>query len=176
MDYIYKVSLLGDEFTGKTSLLIRFIKDEFSSRYKATLGADFLEKKFTTNDISDLKETDEIKMTIWDMAGQEAFKAMASIYLEGSLGLILVFDLNDPKTFESLDDWLKTSKEICENPEIIVVGNKNDLEQKVSDEDIKEFEQRHNIPIILTSAKEDINVNDVFKTIAKRIYQKNSKK
>ena len=173
MDYLFKIALIGDEYTGKTSLLVRYIENTFSPQYTTTLGADFLDKTFKKEDlpkISDkLDKNDKITITIWDMAGQQTYRDVAKLYLDGALGIVIVFDVNDHKTFESLDKWIEVSNEICPNTEIIIVGNKDDLERKVSDEELEQY-RREGYNLILSSAKEDTNVDNMFEKITQKVF------
>ncbi|UYP47715.1 hypothetical protein NEF87_004000 [Candidatus Lokiarchaeum ossiferum] len=171
MEFKCKVSLIGNERVGKTSLILRYINNTFSEEYMTTLGADFVDKNYTRDDIGILKGNDSFNLVLWDMAGQSHFKDVASIYCEGSAGIIIVFDISDKESFEALPDWIQFADKVAKDALRIIVGNKTDLPMAISEAEIKKMEKRIKTPIRLVSAKmnleeEDSNVQDVFTTMA----------
>jgi small GTP-binding protein len=172
MKYSFKLSLIGDEFTGKTSIILRYIKNTFLSEYKATLGADFVDKIYNSKNMPELEKNTTISATIWDMAGQAHFKDIASIYLEGSMAILIVFDVNNPKSFENLPKWKKLRDDICPISDIVIIGNKCDLENLIPDSEIEEMEKTLGTKIIFGSAKTNENVLDIFADVVRKIYQK----
>jgi Ras-related protein Rab-11A len=122
VDIIYKIILVGDTGVGKTKILTRYTKDEFSFDSKTTLGVEFGSKIYNIND-------NIIKLQIWDTAGQERYRSITCAYYKGSAGAIIVFDVARKETFENVDRWHEdimrcADKDIC----IILIGNKCDLE------------------------------------------------
>ncbi|PKK17584.1 ras-related protein Rab-13 [Columba livia] len=95
--------MLGDSGVGKTCLIIRFAEDNFTSTYISTIGIDF---KIRTVDIDGKK----IKLQVWDTAGQERFKTITTAYYRGAVGIILVYDITDAKSFENIQNWMKSAK------------------------------------------------------------------
>ena len=157
-DYLFKVLLLGDSGVGKTSLILRYTDETFNSKLVNSIGVDFKMKK---------KEIDGkvIKVQIWDTAGHERFRAITYSYYRGVNAIIIVFDLTEDKSFLSIRDWLKQiDKYASKNVFKFLVGNKSDLQHKrlVSFEDAKKFADELNIPYFETSAKEGININELF--------------
>ena len=157
-DYLFKVLLLGDSGVGKTSLILRYTDETFNSKLVNSIGVDFKMKK---------KEIDGkvIKVQIWDTAGHERFRAITYSYYRGVNAIIIVFDLTEDKSFLSIRDWLKQiDKYASKNVFKFLVGNKSDLQHKrlVSFEDAKKFADELNIPYFETSAKERININELF--------------
>lgn len=176
MEYKGKVSLIGNERTGKTSLILRYINDTFTEEYITTLGADFVEKTYMQEDLSLLDPEDEITLVFWDMAGQSHFLPIATIYCEGSSGFIIVFDVNERKTFDGLPDWVKFANDTCPGSEILIVGNKTDLEWAISEEDVKKMEKKLKIPIVFASAKRELddegsNVINLFNIMAENLFK-----
>lgn len=174
MEYKGKVSLVGNEKTGKTSLILRYLKNTFTEEYITTLGADFVDKTYTEEDISELGPTDELTLVLWDMAGQAHFHNIAEIYCEGSNGLIIVFDVTNRDSFEALPKWAEFANRVCPGAEKLIVGNKTDLERVITDEEIAKMKKKINIDIELTSAKENLesdssNVKNVFQKMALRL-------
>ena len=157
-DYLFKVLLLGDSDVGKSSLILRYTEETFNSKLVNSIGVDFKMKK---------KEIDGkiIKVQIWDTAGHERFRSITYSYYRGANAIIIVFDLSDKKSFISITEWLKQiEKHAKENVFKFLVGNKSDLidERKVTYEEAKQYADEHDLPYIETSAKEGININELF--------------
>jgi Ras-related protein Rab-11A len=132
-DMIFKVVLIGDSGVGKSNILSRYLKNEFSFDSKATVGVEFGSKKFEINEY-------KIKAQIWDTAGQERYKSITNAYYKGAKGALLVFDLTRKETFDSVDRWIPDlRKSGDENLTILLIGNKCDLipDRQVSEEDAR---------------------------------------
>jgi Ras-related protein Rab-11A len=120
-DMIYKIVLIGDSGVGKSNLLSRYIKNEFTVNTRTTVGVEFGAKKF---DIEDSK----VKAQIWDTAGQERYKSITSCYYKGAKGGIIVYDITRKETFENVDKWLQEFKKNADTDAcFILIGNKCDL-------------------------------------------------
>eukprot|EP01024_Parvocaulis_polyphysoides_P013322 TRINITY_DN15211_c0_g1_i2.p2 TRINITY_DN15211_c0_g1~~TRINITY_DN15211_c0_g1_i2.p2 ORF type:complete len:240 (+),score=29.60 TRINITY_DN15211_c0_g1_i2:87-722(+) len=164
-DYLFKVLMIGDTNVGKSSLMLRFADDTFSENYISTIGVNF---KIRTVKV-DGKVT---KFQIWDTAGQERFRALTNRYYRGVHGIIVVYDVTNQQSFESVKDWLTEIERYAdENVNKLIVGNKSDLvAQKVVDtETAQAFADEQGIPFIETSAKEATNVDQAFKTMDQQI-------
>ncbi|KAB0396293.1 hypothetical protein E2I00_015528 [Balaenoptera physalus] len=123
-DHLFKLLLIGDSGVGKTCLIIRFAEDNFNNTYISTIGIDF---KIRTVDI----EGKKIKLQVWDTAGQERFKTITTAYYRGAMGIILVYDITDEKSFENIQNWMKSIKENASaGVERLLLGNKCDMEAK----------------------------------------------
>mmetsp|Transcript_30680 Transcript_30680/g.57325 ORF Transcript_30680/g.57325 Transcript_30680/m.57325 type:complete len:208 (-) Transcript_30680:369-992(-) len=167
-----KVIILGDSGVGKTSLMGQYVHRKFSSQYKATIGADFLSKELILDDKL-------VTLQIWDTAGQERFQSLGQAFYRGADCCVLVYDVTDAKSFENLDIWrdefLQSSNpaDVAEFP-FVVLGNKIDLAHKreVSDTKLEDWcERRGNLPHFETSAKDTINVDQAFETVARQAIQ-----
>jgi len=170
----FKICFLGDEGVGKTSLINRFIEKKFEIDYRPTIGANLLkkdvefaykDKKFTCN------------LILWDIAGQDRYELIRSLYLKGCVGAFLVYDCTRSKTFENITNaWLKDLLINAEkNVSFILIGNKVDLEHAklVSNEQGKELAEKIDAAEFLeTSAKTGENVEDAFKTLVLQILKK----
>ena len=168
-DYLFKVLLLGDTDVGKSSLILRYTEETFNSKLVNSIGVDFKMKK---------KEIDGkiIKVQIWDTAGHERFRSITYSYYRGANAIIIVFDITDKKSFLSITEWLKQiEKHAKENVFKFLVGNKSDLaeERKVTFEEAKEYADEHELPYIETSAKEGININELFESSIKSFLSSN---
>ncbi|KAH3758675.1 Rab GTPase [Pelomyxa schiedti] len=165
---LLKVIILGDSGVGKTSLMNQYVNRKFSNAYKATIGADFLTKEVMVDERL-------VTMQIWDTAGQERFQSLGVAFYRGADCCVLVFDVNVAKTFENLDSWRDEFliQAAPRNPDtfpFVVLGNKIDLEnQRVISQKraVSWCQAKGNIPYFETSAKEAINVEQAFQTIAK---------
>ena len=165
-DYIFKVSLIGDSSTGKTSILLRFIDDFFTEDTKSTIGVDF---KIVS---LELENKIYAKMQIWDTCGSERFKSLTSSFIKTCSAFILVFDLTRPNTFKNIDHWIKTVKENTSPKFLILIGNKNDLvEQRALEKYIiLDYCKKHFFNYLEKSAKNNVNIEKMFKEVAYQLY------
>ena len=120
-----------------------------------------------------MNDGNELKVIIWDTAGQERFKAMSTNTIKGAQGIVLVFDNTKKTTFESLPTWIKEVKEIKDNIPIVLFGNKCDLIENadVEKDEAEEFAKDNNMEYFETSAKENINIENGFKSIIDKAYE-----
>ena len=164
--YNFKVVLLGDASVGKTSILNRYIKKQFSDVYKCTISSCIENKSFTY----DLYTV--IKLNIWDTSGEEKFKSLTKLYFKNTHGIVLNYDIHNRKTFESLNDWIKIIKENSNQyVSIIIVGNKIDLERNVSKEELNNFCENYNFLSEEVSAKNGINIDLLFQKLSKKMIE-----
>uniref|UniRef100_A0A140T898 Ras-related protein Rab-13 n=1 Tax=Bos taurus TaxID=9913 RepID=A0A140T898_BOVIN len=132
------------------------------------LGIDF---KIRTVDI----EGKKIKLQVWDTAGQERFKTITTAYYRGAMGIILVYDITDEKSFENIQNWMKSIKENASaGVERLLLGNKCDMEakRKVQKEQADKLAREHGIRFFETSAKSSMNVDEAFSSLARDILLK----
>ncbi|KAF3327615.1 ras-related protein RGP1 [Carex littledalei] len=172
VDYVFKVVLIGDSAVGKSQLLARFARNEFSLDSKATIGVEFQTRTLTIDQKT-------IKAQIWDTAGQERYRAVTSAYYRGAVGAMVVYDITKPQTFEHTVRWIEELREHADkNIAVILVGNKSDLvtQRAVSIEEAKEFAESESLFYIETSALESTNVETAFLTILTEIYKTHCKK
>ncbi len=121
-DMIFKVVLIGDSGVGKTNLLSRYLKNEFSFDSKTTVGVEFGAKRIDLDGV-------KIKAQIWDTAGQERFRSITNAYYKGAKGALLVYDVTRRETFDNINKWVPELKQSGDKDvTIILVGNKTDLE------------------------------------------------
>ena len=171
-DYLFKVVLIGDSGVGKSNLLSRFTRNEFSLDSKSTIGVEFATKSIQA-------EGKTIKAQIWDTAGQERYRAITSAYYRGAVGALLVYDLTKHGTFENVDRWLRELRDHAEaNIVVMLVGNKSDLktQRAVRDSEAMAFAEQHNLAFIETSALDASGVDVAFQNILTEIYRLMNKK
>ncbi|CAO0803478.1 small GTPase superfamily [Mucor lusitanicus] len=166
---LLKVIILGDSGVGKTSLMNQYVNKKFSNQYKATIGADFLTKEVLVDDRL-------VTMQIWDTAGQERFQSLGVAFYRGADCCVLAYDVNNSRSFESLDQWrdeflVQASPRDPDRFPFVLLGNKIDVEESrrmVSQKRAMAWcQSKGNVPYFETSAKEAINVEQAFQTIAK---------
>ncbi|XP_020689802.1 ras-related protein RIC2 [Dendrobium catenatum] len=171
-DYLFKVVLIGDSGVGKSNLLSRFTRNEFSLESKSTIGVEFATRSVNV-------DSKVIKAQIWDTAGQERYRAITSAYYRGAVGVLLVYDVTRHATFENAERWLRELRDHTD-PNIIVmlIGNKSDLRHlvAVNTEDGKAFAEKESLYFMETSALEAINVENAFAEVLTQIYRIVSKK
>ncbi|KAI8567849.1 hypothetical protein RHMOL_Rhmol02G0153700 [Rhododendron molle] len=171
-DYLFKVVLIGDSGVGKSNLLSRFTRNEFSVESKSTIGVEFATRSIHVDDKI-------VKAQIWDTAGQERYRAITSAYYRGAVGALLVYDVTRHVTFENVERWLKELRAHTDaNIVIMLVGNKADLRhlRAVLTEDARAFSERENNYFMETSALEALNVDSAFTEVLTQIYRVVSRK
>ena len=165
-DYIFKVSLIGDSSTGKTSILMRFIDDCFKEDTLSTIGVDFKIVSF------ELDKNVYAKMQIWDTCGSERFKSLTSSFIKTCTAFILVFDLTRLSTFKSIDSWINIIKDNTSPKFLILIGNKDDLIElrEVNKDIVLEFCRKNMFNYLEISAKNNTNIEKMFKEVAYQLY------
>jgi small GTP-binding protein len=165
---IAKVVIAGDEGVGKTSLIRRYCTGTFEEPRIITTGVDFQIKIVEVNGNS-------IKLSIWDMAGQERFGAFRDTFYRGAKVLALVYDLMNPATLDNLPRWHAGVAQICPKARFVVVGNKLDLGRRVMREQVEEWARSMSFPYMETSALTNEGVDSLFQALAELAAQKHSK-
>jgi small GTP-binding protein len=163
-----KICVLGDPAVGKTSLIRRYVYDEFDDKYITTLGAKVSKKELflmfnpSGNDGYNINMT----LSIWDILGQkdESTLRVRPVYYKGSSGALLIVDITRRDTLESLDDWIRSFYSITGKVPMVLLGNKVDLYKsaRVFYDDLDEIGKKYGFPIFLTSAKTGSNVESAF--------------
>ena len=162
----YKIIALGDSGVGKTSIFKRYAFGQFDEDTMSTIGLAFAEKNYI------LQTNEKVKLKLVDTGGQERYKSLAKSYYKNVDGALFVFAHNDKESFEHIIEWIKLFEDNTNNKEIpkFLIGNKNDLEHLDNQESFENFIKEHNISrYISTSAKDNININELFKEMAEFI-------
>lgn len=162
--YKFKVTLFGAGNVGKTSLILRFIKESFSNDLKKTIGTNFLIKDVVVNDIN-------VRLLVWDIGGQSSFSSMRAVYFKGSNACIGVYDITSPESLLKIPGWLSSIKKSVGDIPMILLGNKYDLapdEQRVSEKDALDLCSRLGCTHRFTSAKTGDGVEESFMELAKK--------
>ncbi|RNF00439.1 Rab family, other [Trypanosoma conorhini] len=165
--HVFKYIIIGDSGVGKSCLLLQFTDKRFEPLHDLTIGVEFGARVVTI-------EQKNVKLQIWDTAGQESFRSITRSYYRGACGALLVYDVTRRETFTHLQTWLEDARANANTAIVIMlIGNKCDLEAKrqVSREEGENFARRNNLVFMETSAKTAQNVDDAFMKTATMIYE-----
>ena len=166
--YIVKIIIVGNQAVGKTNLVTRYVKGEFNNDYIVTLGMDFL----TCN----IKYKNKIiKLRLWDTAGQERFKSVTRGYYSNSCCALIVYDVTDQSSFDSVKQWIEDSQTYgSKDIHLVLVGNKIDLkdQRKISTEDGQNLATQYGMDFYESSASTGENINNIFEGICKYVNHK----
>ena len=169
----FKIISLGDSGVGKSSIFIRYTENKFEQFTMSTLGLAFADKELT------LQNKEKVKLKLVDTGGQERYKSLAKNYYKNADGVLFVFAHNDKDSFDHIIDWIELFDQNTTNKEIpkFLIGNKNDLKKFDEEEEtFDNFIKEHNIQrYISTSAKDNINITQIFTEMAEIIDSKTNK-
>jgi small GTP-binding protein len=168
---IISLILIGDSLVGKTSLMKRYVDNEFFDDTLSTIGIEVVTKKKKINN-----KLYHIK--IWDTCGQERLRSLTLNYYKNADGIILVYDVNSEESFSNLDYWMKSIDSRCKKEiPVLIIGNKIDKKDLIDKDSLNDFVEKHNnIPMYKTSAKSGINVNEAFDKICTMIIDSDEEK
>ena len=167
-DYLLKYIIIGDAAVGKSNLLLRYVHGQFKPEYQLTIGVEFGAKNINIS-------SKVFRIQIWDTAGQENFRSITRAYYKNSVCALVVYDISSRDSFNNVTSWIEDCKN--QSPKtifMVLVGNKCDLEDKrqVSFEEGKELADKNELLFFESSAKDGINVDEIFENSAKEIAKK----
>ena len=165
-----KLVMVGSSNSGKTAILERIVQNKFSADSPSTVGIDF-------KPVIIVVDGQQVKLRIWDAAGQERFRSIVRAYFPNAVGFVLVFDITERKTFDDLSMWLNDVRNVCDSSiPMILIGNKGDLSEKrtVTLDEAEQFAQRHKLTYIEASARDGTNVREAFVSLARSICRSRS--
>ena len=167
-EHLYKIIIIGDSGVGKSNILGRYLHNKFKHDTKSTVGVEFGSKQLKVGGVN-------IKLQIWDTAGEERYRAITSAYYKGSKGCFIVYDITSEVSFENVEKWYEEILKSAEKEiSVILIGNKCDLEneRKVSIEMGQNKAKNLNCPFFETSALNNTNIMTAFQSISENIYNR----
>ena len=164
-----KLIVVGNQGTGKSSILNRFVNETFDENYQATIGLDFHSKNITIHD-------QDVRLIIYDTAGQEKFRSLIPMYIREAQIILFIYDISDEESFDSIPKWVQQVNDVI-NKEVVfvLIGNKLDLEsnRKVTFEEGKKLAEKSNYIFQEVSAKTGQNFEKLFEVqIFEAVYNK----
>jgi small GTP-binding protein len=156
--FLFKYIIIGDSFVGKSKILLRYVNNTYNENFVITIGAEFGAKTINIDD-------QEIRIQIWDTAGMENFKSITRSYYKNSLCAIIVYDITNKDSFKNVLKWIEDCKNFSPKEILFVlIGNKCDLSEKreVNEEEGKKIAKEYNMIFFETSAKDNINISELF--------------
>ena len=160
-----KTLVIGDSRVGKTSLLLKYVDKSFPEEHISTIGVEYKEKLIT-------KDGFNIRLQIWDTAGEERFRSITKSIYKNTHGVLFVYDITQKDTFANVKHWIKDTENIDREIRGVIVGNKIDLPDRViSKTDLDEIGEKYKMPVIETSAKEGTNVNECFELLIDELFK-----
>jgi len=161
-DLQIKLMMIGDQAVGKTALLVRYADDDFNETLLPTIGIDF---KIKTVELLGKR----VKLQIWDTAGQERFRTITQAYYRGAMGILLIYDVTNTKSWSNVRNWVRNIEgNAPQTVNKILVGNKCDLanQRQVSTQQGQQLAREYDIQFFETSARTNSNVHEAFLTLA----------
>jgi small GTP-binding protein len=168
-DAIFKVVIFGDAGCGKTTLRKRFMTNQFISSTQQTIGVDFETKVLEI-------DGKEVKLLIWDFAGEERFRFIFPQYIYGAMGGILMYDITDYSSFSHINNWLSVINGTTESFPIILLGSKSDLEsfREISWRDGKRITKLMDLEEFMEcSSKTGENIKETFTLLTRMMLNRN---
>ena len=166
-----KIMTLGNMKVGKTNFILKYTEDKFEESYISTIGLDFKIKKVEINN-------KHYQLLLFDTAGQERYKSIALNVIKDAHGILLMYDITDKTTFDSIPDWIQSIKDLKgDDFPLILLGNKIDLEEErnISKEEGQKFADKIGIQFFETSNKNGINIQEAGLALIKKIIEKKEK-
>uniref|UniRef100_T1IX75 Ras-related protein Rab-23 n=1 Tax=Strigamia maritima TaxID=126957 RepID=T1IX75_STRMM len=160
-----KVVIVGNGAVGKSSMIQRYCKGIFTKDYKKTIGVDFLERQIQFHG-------EDVRLMLWDTAGQEEFDAITKAYYRGAQACVLAFSTVDRASFLAVESWKKKVEDECGAIPMVLVQNKIDLmdHATLAPEEAEHLARKLRVRFYRASVKEDLNVNEIFRYLVDRYF------
>jgi len=162
-----KVVIVGNGAVGKSSMIQRYCRGTFTKSYKKTIGVDFLEKQLRVHG-------EEVRLMLWDTAGQEEFDAITKAYYRGAQACVIAFSTTDRDSLIAVRNWRKKVEDECGDIPMVMVQNKIDLiaQSEINQQEAEALSKECNMKLYRTSVKDDLNVGVVFQHLAENYVNK----
>ncbi|MFW9997494.1 MAG: Rab family GTPase [Candidatus Odinarchaeota archaeon] len=176
--YIFKILVCGPAAVGKTCLVHRYVDNVFLEDTQSTIGVDFSLKNIhieapgsDSDDNRDLPNQGIITLQIWDLAGEEAFREILPYYVQGSHGILFVFDIaENPDSLVELQDWVDFIKPLLPEVPCVLISTKHDLKPTIPSSEVTTFSKKNDFNTYYeTSSKKNKNVHEAFVSLAKMV-------
>ncbi|EYC14732.1 hypothetical protein Y032_0039g126 [Ancylostoma ceylanicum] len=173
--YSFKILVIGDPATGKTSIIRRFVHNVFTANYKATIGVDFALKRI------DVDDEVQVYLQLWDISGQDRYGVMNRVYYKDAHGAVVVMDVSRERTKEGACRWkndLDQKVLLADGSQVpaVLVINKCDLDVNIDEKNLKELEEENRfIGVVRTSAKENYGIDEAILTVLRRVLENEKK-
>ncbi|KAH3733818.1 ras-related protein Rab-23-like [Dreissena polymorpha] len=166
MEIAIKVVVVGNGAVGKSSMIQRYCKGIFTKDYKKTIGVDFLERQIEV-------QSEDIRLMLWDTAGQEEFDAITKAYYRGAQACVLAFSTVDRDSFEAIESWKRKVEDEVGEISMVIVQNKIDLidDAVVKNDEAEALAKKLRLRFYRTSVKDNLNVEEVFRYLAEKYLQ-----
>lgn len=167
---LFKVVLTGDSGVGKTKLMQRYVHNEFHLDGSSTVGIEFAFRDIDVNGKT-------VRIQVWDTGGQERYRCITNAYYRRAAGVVVVYDIGNRRSFESVPRWVAEAREKTEGEvPILILANKCDLmARQVSREEGRQQAAQLGLPFFETSALDASNVNESFEMLAKDLLQREAR-
>ena len=173
VELIKKVCMLGDPAVGKTSLIRKYVFNQFNETYVSTIGTEVSKKELAIelDDPENGRKKYNVTLAIWDIIGQKEYRSLISRFFKNANGALIVFDLTRDDTLENIKDWTSSLFSAIGKVPVVFVGNKFDLVDKenFNTDSLMELSMRYSAPWVTTSAKEGENVEVAFQKLGEMI-------
>jgi len=166
------IVLVGDAGVGKTCFMIRFVRDQFVSSTRSTVGMDFCTRQLAVDTMqgSESSVVQQLTVQVWDTAGQEQFRSLAATYYRKAGGVMILYDANVRATFDHIPGWIEEVRDNSETAALMIIGAKAEgSETEVSPEEGEALAAEHNAIFASVSSKEGVGVVAAFKSFSERV-------
>ena len=167
-----QIVTMGNAGVGKSSIIKRYITGIFDNNSLSTIGVEFATKEIT------VKDGTKINLKLMDTGGQELYRSLSKSYFKNSNGVLFVFALNNEQSFTDISEWINYFNDNCFRKDSVpkyLIGNKCDLDSNVNEASINEVANNNDMKYFQTSAKDKININNVFEEMGEKLYEEYKK-
>lgn len=168
---LIKIALVGDSGVGKTCMMLRFVRGQFTEGSRPTIGMDYCTRQLSIDVMNgtELSVVQNLTVQVWDTAGQEQFRSLAATYYRKAGGIMVLYDANERKSFESVPGWVAEIRTCNETAVVMIVAAKGEGETAVTSDEGEALAAAHDCLFHTVSAMKDRGVTPAFKALAERV-------